>query len=640
MLFVALAIGVAVGAADDESEWRAKDARKSVPARSLADDWEDDAQVKRSKKAVKPSLRQITTAADDDFEKPAPKPERPQGAKPAMVSKPKPKATSIKPGSEVRLDEIVKTEAVVEPDEDALPLLGGGKPLTKTEPVQPPPEASESQKQISKLPELPRGLSMNQPPKAEPKVLEVGPNEATSKTKSEPAPKIQTSGDLPTLPKVGSAAPKQDAPPAPKPMGTAVPPSTVPPSVKTPPPPTAKPVAPPPSQQPLITTPMLPPPQIQPAPVPPGLQAVPTTGPVPTTKVDLQPAPQVVAETAPTAASPPVLMEHGAVDESANICMPLMDAASAWRFESRTFLMWWDQPGTAAFVRDAATDAGLISGVDYNFEKQFAQQLSLERRFDAATALVITGLMTEDARRSVGAIAFGGLDLGIDGPGSGILRNLSGFTGRATSRLWKVDVDFVQHYLQEPDAAIRGRYFLGPQFIGLNETYRYGAEGAIGEAHFDARTINTLFGASAGLGVTFQPWYSNLGIDVSGRYGVFGNVFDVRSAFFGPGLNGFVGAGDDDSSRFATAAELNVEASLRIARNVCLIAGWRLWNIQGIGRAVSQAPTSVASPTLVTVSNGNLFAHGLFVGATVGWGGAADPHSRYGGARPYILREP
>ena len=41
MLFVAVAIGVALGAADDESEWRAKDARKSVPARSLADAWRD-----------------------------------------------------------------------------------------------------------------------------------------------------------------------------------------------------------------------------------------------------------------------------------------------------------------------------------------------------------------------------------------------------------------------------------------------------------------------------------------------------------------------------------------------------------------------------------------------------------------------
>ena len=50
------------------------------------------------------------------------------------------------------------------------------------------------------------------------------------------------------------------------------------------------------------------------------------------------------------------------------------------------FLMWWDQPGTHAFVRDAATEAGILGGPDYNFEKQFAQQLSLERRFDAATA--------------------------------------------------------------------------------------------------------------------------------------------------------------------------------------------------------------------------------------------------------------
>ena len=70
------------------------------------------------------------------------------------------------------------------------------------------------------------------------------------------------------------------------------------------------------------------------------------------------------------------------------------------------------------------------------------------------------------------------------------------------------------------------------------------------------------------------------------------------------------------------------------------MAGWRLWHIQGIGRAVAQVPSTTASTTLSTAGNGNLFAHGLFLGASLGWGGAADPNSRYGGNRPYILRDP
>ena len=118
--------------------------------------------------------------------------------------------------------------------------------------------------------------------------------------------------------------------------------------------------------------------------------------------------------------------------------------------------------------------------------------------------------MTEDARQGVGAVAFNGLDLGVDGPGSGVLRNLSGFSGRATSRLWKVDIDFVQHYLQEPDSPIRGRFFIGPQFIGLKETYGFTAQGATGDAVYDSRTVNTLFGGDIGGGIS-----SSRGIRIS-----------------------------------------------------------------------------------------------------------------------------
>jgi len=674
MLFLALAVGVAVGAADDDADWHSKTEKKSTPVRSLADDWEDDAPVKRTTRAVKPSLRQIN-GKDDDFDNDSAKqeqwgpkssdkksPEKSTTEKKPPVkkatdkslvksepAKSAPKAVSIKPGSEVRIDEQVKKASAAEPDnDDSLPILGDApqppkiqRVSAKAEPLQPPTESTEAPKSEApkpaptKLPELPKGLGA---PKPAPKVLEVGPNEPQTQSKQadEPAPKIQKGLSLPTLPK--PVTPKTDAPPPPKPVApttTGAPPKT---DASAP----IKPV--PKTQTPEMTRPLKTP--VPPAvpigtPMPPPNTGAPIPAPT-TTQVELAPIPKVVADgSLPPIAPPfpaPMPTEQGAVEDSTNICMPLMDAASAWRFTTRSFILSWDQPGTRAFLRDAVSGTGVVSGVDYDFDKQFGQEFSLERRFDSATAMVITGLVTEDARRHVGAIAFGGLDLGIDGPGSGALRDLSGFSGRATSRLWKVDLDFVQHFLREPDAPIRARIWIGPEFIGLKETYAYIADGAPGTATFDTRTINTLFGGDIGGAVTFQPWYSNLGIDVSARYGVFGNVFDIRSAFAGPG-GAIVVEGDDDNSRFATAFELNVEATLRIARNVCLLGGWRLWNIQGVGRAIAQTPTNIAGAALATAGNGNLFAHGLFLGASIGWGGSADPNCRYGGARPYILRE-
>lgn len=626
MLFLALAVGLTFSAADDD-EWRAKDARKTAPVRPLADDWDEDSnQPKRTTKTVRPSLRKIGASQKiDDFEKPDEKKAEEWRPPASQTASSKGKAAKKAPIAD---QQVVQVDAGVDHEgEPELPLIVPSKRPLKPASFEMPQESKDGS--ATKLPELPKGLKT-------PKVVEVGPNEAPAKTADEPAPKLiqkQSPSGLPTLPKVGSATPM--------PPTKAAPPS----ESKTADPPPAKKV----EMAPLPTTPKpiaapIPPPMMKQAPTPGPSPLV----PAPNETTRLAPVPQVSIQTPPptmmpppgtTGASPPVLMEHGTSDEGAiDFCMPLMDAASVWRAEARTFLLWWDQPGTHSFVRDSITDSAIVGGVDYDLEKRFAQELSIERRFDAANAMVIRGFVTEDARQGVGAVAFNGLDLGIDGPGSAPFRNFSGFSGRATSRIWKVDLDFVQHYLDRPDSPIRGRFFFGPQFIGLKETFNYRAEGGAGVAEFDARTINTLFGADAGFGVTFQPWYSNLGIDVSGRYGVFGNVFDVRNSLVGP-AGSFVGAGEDGTSRFATSAELNVEATLRIARNACLLAGWRLWNVQGVGRAVDQVPTGAGSTVLANSSNNNLFAHGLFIGATLGWGGSADPNSRYGGSRPYILRQ-
>jgi hypothetical protein len=597
MFFLALAIGVAIGSGDDELEWRSKDDKKTRTIRPLADDWDDDSTpAKQTGKPVKPMIRQISAPADD-FEKDVPKPG--QWRAPASKTTPPAEAKAKKSNKDVIVDDqIMKADAIIEPDDVPFPP---GQRKSSSEPVivQAPAEDRNALKPVPMLSllELPKGLKSIQPLKPS----ESGPTETQTKNKKEPTPKAS---DLPTLPNVGSSP---NAPSPPKPMTT--------PPVGTP---SAKPVEN--SVSAPVAKPAMPPIAQPPKPT----QPVPTSTPTTTAKIAETPMPQP----APIAMSAPMLMENR-VDDSANVCLPFMDAVSAWKFETRSFLLWWDQPATHAFVRDGVADVGILSGVDYDFKKQFAQQLSLERRIDAATAIVLSGLVTEEAHQGAGAIAFGGLDLGIDGPGSGVLRNLSGFSGRATSRLWKAEMDFVRHFLQRPDTPIHGRVFGGPQFIGVKETFAYRADGAVGDVVFDARTDNTLFGADVGAGVTFQPWYSNLGVDVSGRYGLFANSFDVRNDFYGP-RSVFVGFGEDGTCRLATSAELNIEATLRIARNVSLLAGWRLWHIQGIGRAASQVPTSVASPTLVTTNSGTLFAHGLFIGATIGWGGVGDPCCRYG----------
>jgi hypothetical protein len=633
MLFLALAVGLTFSAADDDDEWRSKDARKTAPVRPLADDWDEESnQPKRTAKTIRPSLRKIgATQKTDDFEKPDEKKSekwRPPAAKTASS---KAKAVKKAPSTDkpvVQVDGAVEVEGETE-----LPLIVPSKRPLKVASFEEPQESKDGS--ATKLPELPAGLK-SPPPTKPPKVVEVGPNETPAKAADVPAPKLiqrQSPSVLPTLPKVGSATPM---PPAKTALPSELKSADPPPAKKletAPSPTTQKPIAAP-IPQPMMKQA----PNAGPSPLIPAPNETTKLAPVPQVSI-LTPPPTMIPPPGTTGASPPVLMEHGTSDEGAiDFCMPLMDAASVWRAETRTFLLWWDQPGTHSFVRDSVTDAPIVGGVDYDFEKRFAQELSIERRFDAASAMVVRGFVTEDARQGVGAVAFNGLDLGIDGPGSAPFRNFSGFSGRATSRIWKVDLDFVQHYLDRPDSPVRGRFFFGPQFIGLKETFNYRAEGGSGVAEFDARTINTLFGADAGFGVTFQPWYSNLGIDVSGRYGLFGNVFDVRNSLVGP-AGSFFGAGEDGTSRFATAAELNVEATLRIARNACLLAGWRLWNIQGVGRAVDQVPTGAGSTVLANSSNNNLFAHGLFIGATLGWGGSADPNSRYGGSRPYILRQ-
>ena len=191
MFFLALAVGVAVGAVDDESEWRSKDEKKSIPVRSLADDWDDD-----SARQANDEIDQAVAAADHDASRrrfrQADSPSLKNGMLRIRRRSPKrsfrrSRSPSSRRGSPHRRkggeDESGLRAGQWRPVAAPGWRNAGFQTDDGTDSGGPKDEPKPSS--TSALPELPKGLSTNQPPVKTPKVLEIGPNETQTKDPDE-----------------------------------------------------------------------------------------------------------------------------------------------------------------------------------------------------------------------------------------------------------------------------------------------------------------------------------------------------------------------------------------------------------------------------------------------------------------------
>ena len=296
-----------------------------------------------------------------------------------------------------------------------------------------------------------------------------------------------------------------------------------------------------------------------------------------------------------------------------------------WSGTFRALSVFRNQPSRPL----AATPTRNYSTSDFAGDGAFGGELALERRFDGMNAFEVRGMFAD--RLGQNLAVNGAAALPATGPNAAGFQNLAGMNWGFTNRYWDAAFAWSQRYGGESCQPWRAKLLIGPRFLGISENMSMNAA----SASYFGRAENALFGADAGAALAFRPANSPLSFEVGGHLGAFGNILRADQTL---ASGAYSRADQNQTSRFASLAQLDATADLCLAEGCHLIFGYRLLSLRGVARAAEQ-PTFNTDPNAAfgVRGDGGLLVHAIVAGLRLHWGGSCDPDTRGGARQPYLV---